>query len=150
MNNIPPASSYWQTPSLITEHAHNSVSICYQDNNGPGLLHSPHTGFLLLSVIPPSLRLELFFVFFISYSMSLWGFFSPPQSGKEIPDFWLVRATERINVQHTQDQALSRGRDWLIYNSYVHLIKRQQNIYRYINIKRNLKGTTFTPCDSMK
>lgn len=82
--NIPPASSYWQAPSLITEHTDNSVSICYQDNNGSGLLNSPHTGFLLLSVIlyllPPSLHLEVF-SFFMSWSMSLWGFF--PQSGLE-------------------------------------------------------------------
>lgn len=83
--NIPPASSYWQAPSLITKHTHNSVSICCRDNNGSGLLNSPHTAFLLLSVtlclLPPSLHLEVCFFFPSSASMSLsavFCFFFPP------------------------------------------------------------------------
>lgn len=67
--NIPPASSYWQAPSLITKHTHNSVSICCADNNGSGLLNSPHSAsflplFTLKFSSSASMSLSVFFFFF--------------------------------------------------------------------------------------
>lgn len=116
--NIPPASSYWQAPSLITKRTHNSVSICCRDNNGSGLLNSPHIRFLLLSVIlhllPPSLHLEVFSFF----SVTLRVFFFFPSSSHEAEQRSQTSdgfgPTERINVQHSRDQALSRASDWLV------------------------------------
>ena len=71
--NIPPASSYWQAPSLITKHTHNSVSICCADNNGSGLLNSPHSAsflplFTLKFSSSASMSLSVFFFFFFLQS----------------------------------------------------------------------------------
>lgn len=99
--NIPPASSYWQAPSLITKHTHNSVSICCADNNGSGLLNSPHSAsflplFTLKFSSSASMSLSVFFFFFSSsLDFKPWS-------------FRRVEATERINVQRTRDQTLSR------------------------------------------
>lgn len=138
--NIPPASSYWQAPSLITKHTHNSVSICCRDNNGSGLLNSPHTAFLLLSVtlclLPPSLHLEVCFFFPSSASMSLSAvfFFFPSSLDFKPWSFRQVEATERINVQHTRDQTLSR-----VWDSAHRSIWSNASRKIYINMRNNVR-----------
>lgn len=78
-----------------------------------------------LSFFTPSLPLSLFtlrivFMFFhllVNVTVRLFFFYIfvfKQRSRAEIPDFREVRATERINVHHTRDQALSRVWDWLM------------------------------------